>query len=109
MLIYTVTWIYRNELAKGKGRVRNAEHILGFSVICRNAKDAICCLEFHFNNSFSNVNNLTIDDGEVILKRSKIDSRNFNANYLMMDGIGEPIVLDNLKSNCLRVSKIFKL
>ena len=107
MVIYSVTWFYRNDLAKGKGRVAKNEHILGFSVICRNAKDAISCLDYHFNHSFKNPNGLTVDDGEVVLKRSKIDSRNFQANYMLMDGIREPILLDNLKSNCVRSHLIF--
>lgn len=108
MVIYNVTWIYRIDLAKGKGRVTNQEHLICLQVICRNAKDALCCLDYHFFHSFNNKHDLTVDDGEVILKRSKIDSRNFNANYMMMDGISEPILLHDLKSNCNRAGKIFR-
>lgn len=107
MLVYTVLWSHSSVLAKGKGRSKDSESLCAFSVICRNRKDAVACLDYHFNNVFKHRDNISIDDGEIILRRAIVDSRGFNANYLMMDGIREPILLSDLKSNFSRVSSIF--
>lgn len=107
MVIYTVVWTHSSPLSKGKGRVKDSENFFAFSVICRNRKDAVACLDYHFNNVFKHRDNVCIDDGEVTLRRALIDSRGFNANYLMMDGISEPLVLSDLKLNYKRLSSIF--
>lgn len=107
MLIYTVQWSHSSALSKGKGRTKDSENLFAFSVLCRNRKDAISCLDYHFNNVFKHRDNVCIDDGEISLRRSIVDSRGFTANYLMMDGIREPLVLSDLKSNYKRLSSIF--
>ena len=107
MVIYTVLWSHDSVLAKGKGRTKDSENLCAFSVICRNRKDAVACLDYHFNHVFRHRSNVSIDDGEVILRRATIDSRGFTANYLMMDGIREPISLSDLKSNINRINSIF--
>lgn len=105
MVIYCVTWIHSNDLTKGKGRC--LEPVTGFTVICRNSSDALACLEYHFRNKYKGSDIFDIEDGKVELQRCKVDSRNFHANYMMMDGIREPLELNNLKDNLLRVHKIF--
>ena len=37
-----------------------------------------------------------IEDGEVKFIRCKIDSRNFNANYLLLDKMPEPLELSSI-------------
>ena len=105
MVIYIVSWFLNKDLAKGKSKSR--DKVLGFSVICRNSKDALSCLDYHFRQSIDYSSGITIDDGEIVLKRSIVDSRNFNANYLLMDGMREPIILSDLKSNYCRWNQIF--
>ena len=108
MLIYLVKWFASSELTKGKGRVKNNDKTVCFTVICRNSSDAMRCLDYHFKHVYSNPNNLTVDDGTVTLMRCTIDSRGFNANYMLMDGLREPLILSDLKSNILRLDKIFR-
>lgn len=107
MLLYSVVWWYDSDLAKGKGRIKNHEHLVQFSVICRNSADAVLALHYHFYKVYRPSKGITIEDGQIELKRMKIDSRGFNANYLYMDGIREPLHLSDLKSNSLRLKQIF--
>ena len=101
-------WNVSPELSKGKGRVSSKDYIIGFNVLCRNSHDAIKCLNYHFRFVYKNPNGLTIEDGIITLSRIKVDSRNFTANYLLMDGIKEPLSLSDLKNdNLLRLNKIF--
>lgn len=96
-----------SDLAKGKGRIPSREYIITFSVLCRSNKDAISCFNWYFTNIYENTKQLSVDDGELSLKRKIIDSRNFTCDYMMMDGIRQPFFLSDLKSNMLRYSKIF--
>lgn len=105
MVVYHVTWTVDKDLAKGKGRVTNKACI--FSVICRCAADAMICLDYHFHHHYENPLDLTLDDGVIQMHRSKIDSRNFTATYMLMDNIREPIYLSDLKKNLPRCEKIF--
>lgn len=107
MVLYLVTWTYDSELAKGKGKIKNHDYLIGFTVLCRNSNDALKCLQYHFDNVYNNPKNLSIDDGHISLKRTTIDSRGFTANYMLMDGLREPLTLSDLKSNFNRLHKIF--
>lgn len=107
MLLYHVSWIIDRDLAKGKGRPTSKEIHISFSVLCRNVADAVCCLQYEFSTNFPTTHGIALSDGEIKIKRSKIDSRGFDAKYLFMDGIRQPIFLHNLKSNVLRVNSIF--
>ena len=107
MILYYVHWIRDVELCKGKGRVKQAEWTIDFSVLCRNSSDAMQCLDYVFREKYSNSNGLTLSDGVITLKRGQIDSRGFSPTYLLADGLKEPIVMSNLKSNALRAHKIF--
>lgn len=109
MVLYLVNWTAESELTQGKGKVKNREGVIGFTVLCRNCHDAVSCLYWYFDHEYKNSNNLSVDDGVVRLTRCKIDSRGFTANYMMMDGIREPIELADLKSNILRIHKIFNI
>lgn len=106
MVIYSVTWMISKDLSKGKGRAKRPEHLTGFSVLCRNANDALSCLMYHFQQTYPN-SPFTIDDGEVILKRMVVDSRNFTFNYLFMDNMREPLIMSDVSSNRLRAHLIF--
>lgn len=107
MVLYSVCWSPDHELFKGKGRVPSSESKIFLHVLCRNSKDAILALEYHFRYHYKNSRDLSLDDGEFTLSRSKIDSRGFVAHYLMMDGIKQPLNLIDLKSNTNRVHSIF--
>lgn len=107
MIVYDVLWVRDQQLCKGKGRVKKDEIVINFSVLCRCSHDAMQCLEYVFREQYINNNGLTLADGVVTLKRATIDSRGFYPNYMLADGIREPIYLHNLKSNALRAHKIF--
>lgn len=110
MVLYNVTWIVDNNLTKGKGRLLSGEHVFGFNVLCDSSSSALRCLQYCFVHHFSaNKHNLTLDDGVIKLSRSVIDSRGFCAQYLLLNGMREPIYLTDPASNLLRADKIFGL
>lgn len=41
------------------------------------------------------------------ITKDEVDSRNFSAHYLMLDGMREPVYLPDAGSNVLRASRIF--
>ena len=109
MVLYSVEWRHSKELAKGKGRATSNEVRFVFTVLCRNSSDAYRCFVYYFEHEFanSNVHHYTIDDGEIRMSRLQIDSRNFIAHYLLLDGMREPIYLTDPSSNILRSDRIF--
>lgn len=108
MVIYCVQWFRDKKLCKGKGRA-TSDMTFTFTVICRNISDATRCLDYYFRFVFSEVNkhNFNIDDGVVTMTRLTIDSRKFEAQYLLLDGMREPLYLPDPSSNLLRAHKIF--
>lgn len=109
MVLYHVMWSYSHDLAKGKGKITKKENLILISVLCRNSSDALSVLSWYFINEFRNSHGLTLDDGEITLKRSTIDSRNFNAQYLYMDGIRQPLYLPDLKGSLLNYTRYANL
>lgn len=109
MVIYSVEWSCTPEQTKGMGRIPKEESSFAFSVICRNSKDAYRCLDYHFNFVHRNIlkRSITLDDGVIKMTRRKVDSRNFNALYLMLEGMREPVYLPDPASNVLRSHRIF--
>lgn len=107
MVLYSVTWSPVKELTKGKGRIPSSENLIFLHVLCRDSKDALQALEYHFRFHYNNRRELTLDDGQFTLSRSKIDSRGFVAHYLLMDGMKQPLNLCDVKSNIHRISTIF--
>lgn len=107
MLLYHVRWELDRELAKGKGRPTSKEVFFGFNAICRNQSDALRCLYYDFAKNYRTSHDFSIDDGDIYISRCKVDSRGFDAKWLYMDGIKEPIYLHDLKSNAIRAMKIF--
>lgn len=93
MLVYYVRWTPDKEFVKGR---TSAYPSIDFSVLCRCSSDAIGCLESIFKSTYVG-KNVTLSDGDVLLKRAKIDSRNFDINYIFMDGIRQPLSLQDLK------------
>lgn len=102
MVLYSVLWTCDPELSKGKGRIKSDNHLFAFTVLCRNSRDAHACLDWYFRFKYDNRNSLTLDDGVITLRRCTIDSRSFVANYLMMDGIKEPLSLSDLKDSLIK-------
>lgn len=95
MLVYSVTWEADSELTKGKGRIKHGEYNFHFNVLCRNSKDATACLEYLFPIKYSG--KFALCDGEVTLRRHKLDSRGFEIQYLLMDGMHKPLCLINAR------------
>ena len=94
MLVYLVQWKADSELTKGKGRITSKDFMYVFTVLCRNSHDATACLEYLFNKEY--YGKFSLSDGEITLRRMKLDSRSFEIQYLFMDGIKKPISFRNL-------------
>lgn len=107
MLLYFVQWSVDNKLTKGKGRTKNDDVNFMFTCLCRNSANALECAYHYFHHSFNNTSNLTFDDGIINLKRCVVDSRGFSANFLMLDGMREPINLTDIKSSLIRLSRFY--
>lgn len=108
MVIYSVRWVLDTTLAKGKGRAKSGEFYTAFSVLCRSNKDAIRCLHYHFAKTYpSDAFKFSLDDGEVTLKRSIVDSRHFDFRYLMLEEMKEPIDMFNVSKSLLRLTKLY--
>ena len=106
MVIYFVQWERDKELAKGttKGRPSDKDYVYSISVMCRNVHDALSCFNILFYRDFQYQSGVKIEDGLVSLRRKTIDSRNFTCQYLYMDGIREPLCLDDLKHSLFKVA-----
>lgn len=99
MLVYQVSWSVDENNSKGKGRVPKSGSYFSFTVLCRNSKDAMSCLDWYFSHEFNNPQGLDVSDGLVKLSRVTLDSRGFNVRYLLMDGIKRPVKMDDLKTS----------
>lgn len=99
MVIYNVLWLHKPELSTGKGKVNKSEHMFNVTILCRNSSDAIIAAMWSFEHDFKSPHGLTFDDGQVTLTRKVVDSRNFHAHYIFMDGIPYPLALSDLKGS----------
>lgn len=109
MLVYNVTYTIPQENVTGRGRVKSSDYGSGFTVLCRSSVDAARCFHWHFYNVYkkSHINDFEASDCEVIYRRSKVDSRNFDFNYLLMDKMKSPLVMTDVSRNVLRLNEIF--
>ena len=107
MLVYFVSWTAEPELCKGKGRLNKNEYHFSFTVLCRNSSDAVKMLNWYFLNIFKNAHNLELSDGVFTMKRSVVDSRNFNIQWLFMDDIRYPLSFSDLKQSLVRYTNSF--
>lgn len=105
MVLYFVSWIPDPKLCKGKGRLSGDELYIMFSVLCDSISTAQRCFLYHFNYEFKTTHGLTVDDGELKLKRAVIDSRSFHPRYLMLKAMDMPISLIDPVSSLIRYSK----
>ncbi|MBR6646852.1 MAG: hypothetical protein IKL09_04980 [Clostridia bacterium] len=94
MLVYFVKWTADAELCKGKGRIKHSEWIFAFTVLCRSSRDASSCLEYLFKLNYQG--KFSLCDGEITIRRQKIDSRGFDVQYLLMDGMKKPLYLSDV-------------
>lgn len=95
MLVYFVEWRADSDLCKGKGRITQSEWSFCFSVLCRTSHDASSCLEYLFAANYNG--KFALCDGSISIRRKKIDSRNFDVQYLLMDGMNKPLYLSDCK------------
>lgn len=105
MVLYFVSWIPDPKLCKGKGRLSDDEYYIMFSVLCDSITTAQRCFLYHFKYEFKTTHGLTVDDGELKLKRAVIDSRSFHPRYLMLKPMDIPISLIDPVSSLIRYSK----
>lgn len=96
MQLYHVRWSY--EVKLGSGRLKDSLKHFDIVILVNNRSQALRAFEilFHREHLTDGVN---ADDGELILKRMIVDSRNIFANYLMVDGMDEPLYLTNIRAN----------
>lgn len=88
---------------------------IDFSVLCRTKHDALRCIDFHLSEFFKRNPDFIhysqcydVNDWSVTLKRAKVDSRDINFRYILMDGMREPLkVGDIVRDNVLRLHNIF--
>lgn len=95
MLVYLVTWTPSEKLVKGK-----KFEVIGYRVLCRCSNDALTCFESIFHTSHRH-KGLDILDGDISIHRVKLDSRNFEVDFLFMDGISRPIDMRDLKKSLI--------
>lgn len=100
MVLYSVRWIADSSLTKGKGRVKDKESYITFTVLCRTSQDAVTCLEWVYKDMFPG-SKFSIQDGVISLTRSIIDSRGFHPTYLLCDGLKKPLKMSNVKDSLL--------
>lgn len=109
MLVYHIRWTVDKDLVKGKGRTSHAEYLINLSVLCNNIKEAQACFLWYFRHEFPwHRLSLSPDDGELILKRAKIDSRGFFPNYLYMDNMKIPINLHDPSGSLVAYSNLLR-
>lgn len=107
MVVYFVRWDRGDTPIKShKGRHKIDSAYYSCTVLCRNSKDALSCFEYLFKTEFERNTGIEICDGDLIMKRLKLDSRNFTVQYLMMDGIKRPLCLADLKQSLYDVSRL---
>lgn len=105
MMMYTVTWKADPVLCKGKGRLKFEEVNINFAVLCDSMLAAQRCFHYHFMYVFKTTHSLSPSDGELLLKRSVVDSRSFHPHYLLLDKMDVPINLHDPVSSLLQYSK----
>lgn len=103
MILYSVIWTHNSDLAKGKGHCKNK--IVGCTCLCRYQSEALRCFIWHFEHRYTERKNFDIDDGEVKISRCKVDSRGFDAHYLMMDKMPEPLDLHSIDKSLYDYSR----
>lgn len=111
MVVYYVRWERDKSLSKvsTKGRPKTNDSFFAFTVMCRNSKDAISCLEYLFYRDFQLNTGITIEDGVVSLKRLVLDSRGFTCQWLFMDGIRLPISLSDLNKSVFQLVNSYRI
>lgn len=93
-----------NTISKVDGRRKSSDKMFMFSVLCESRSLALQAFEALFNERFTD---MSIDDGYFTIRVSKIDSRNFCVQYLMLDGMKFPLYLTDVKSNFRKLHIIF--
>lgn len=103
MVVYFVRWERDSSLVKGKGRAKKDDTYFSFTVLCRCCSDALVCLDYLFRTKFNPSQDLCIEDGKISMNRVTLDSRCFHVQYILMDGIQQPISLANLKDSVFKL------
>lgn len=108
MILYSIHWerdpdFPRKDLTKDQ---KDSNHFI-ISCLCRSISDAVRCAEWYFGKRYGYSGQLRITDGILRCTRCKIDSRNFNVQYLLLDGMREPFDCVDAKSNFSRIHKMF--
>ena len=108
MVLYSIHWERDPDFPRKELTTEQKEcSYFMISCLCRSISDAVRCAEWYFGKKLGYRGSLRITDGSLKCRRSKIDSRNFDACYLMLDGMKEPFDCIDAKSNYLRLNKMF--
>ena len=94
MQVYNCFWELDSSLAKD-GRVKKDEKFFSFSILSDKRLRVVRAFEILFIRKF--LGNIDPDDGKLIITRSKVDSRNLCFNYMMLDGMDEPLFLPSIR------------
>lgn len=106
MQIYNVHWAYDSSLGKGTGKLSSDKKFFDIVVLVRSRADALRAFEILFNKVHSN-DGICPDDGFLTFNRCLVDSRNIFCNYLMLDGMKEPLYLTDIFSRENNLRNIF--
>ena len=99
--------MHDSDLSQGKGRCK--ELVTGYTVLCNSKSEALRCLNWHWSKHYKESAAFDPDDGKLTIQRCKIDSRDFHANYLLLDKMPEPIELGSIDLSLMRLCKHYNL
>lgn len=107
MQVYNVHWSYDTKLGK-LGRIKDSLKFFDIVILCRSRSQALLAFEILFHRFHLN-DGIYVEDGTISIKRCSVDSRNIYANYLMLDGMNEPLYLTDLSRRHNNYYNIFGL
>lgn len=107
MQVYNVRWSYDTQLGK-LGRIKDSLKFFDIVILCRSRAQALSAFEILFHRAHLN-DGINAEDGTIFIKRCSVDSRNIFANYLMLDGMKEPLYLTDVSSRHNNFHNIFGL
>lgn len=104
MMVYYCRWDKTEDTIPGqKGRLKTKGTFYDLLVLCRGIIDASRCFKWYFYTKCEMNTGVSLEDGTLSFKIHKLDSRNFNAHYMQMDGISEPVCLTDLKASLIKI------
>lgn len=94
MQVYHVIWELDPSLASD-GRVKKDEKTFIFSILTDSRVKVVRAFETLFHRT--HLGRIDPSDGKLLIVRSKVDSRNLCFNYMMIEGMDEPLYLPSIR------------